>query len=697
MQSNDDQPRREGARRLSRALAAAFVATLALGLVLVAWTYSGTADGDPNSGSVPGPESSDSSLISDESPSSPTDAKRSQVEPESIESGPTLSAPKHSGVASVPDPKRTAYLDLAVEPAILVTRSLSVTVALQRLSASHGPIISAKLAGGPNEYRLDITEFLEALRYGEADLVVSASDGDLLTGRVIVPASSMTMRAANAELEEFGVSARIQLTPCGLMIGRVVSEAGDPLAGVTVALAADSLGRPRRRIMDSVLTGADGRFSFSIRQSFESRVLILAEEAYYPNQTYALAPGMVVDVGVIVVPGGAEISGVVVGASTEIPVDKMLLTAFARSDGETIQVGARAILWGEGPPRVYARSTRTDSRGNFRFAGLNRDAYVIITNGPPSACSTPGVPGRSISVTAPDSGVRFELQAPVVGFEIVGDAATQSPTVLVVDGDWSGECNTNEAGRAYWLVKPATRISAYFRCQGYKPGSIDLVSPDLGEYRSVRFELEPLDASSGVLVQLEGVEKYPIREASFAITQVDSDSTTHAVTKHISQYSPDGQYRLDGFDVGRYAIRIQAGTVPRDGRFYCPASIDVSVGTADVDVGTVELQKGGRLRLRIVDASGANIPAKCTLLSGTGIPLSVRFVAVDGVGGKYYESEDSLHPIGSDPTSWAEVSSAICLPFVDARVEATGYRVRTERIQIEVGVVVDRQVVMEPE
>lgn len=166
----------------------------------------------------------------------------------------------------------------------------------------------------------------------------------------------------------------------GTISGRVVTEDGDGLPGITVTLTLARSERVSQRRTAS--TDDDGNFRFNDLPPGAYRISTLSGRAYVPAPTLAgseprlYRPGETVTLQMI---KGGVITGRVTNAAGE-PVVALQLSAIRLRSAEGYPVSGQVS---------YYENAYTDDRGVYRFYGLTPGTYIIKANGGPQFVSPP--------------------------------------------------------------------------------------------------------------------------------------------------------------------------------------------------------------------------------------------------------------------------------------------------------------------
>jgi protocatechuate 3,4-dioxygenase beta subunit len=225
----------------------------------------------------------------------------------------------------------------------------------------------------------------------------TATFAPVVPGRYELVASAPGMAPAHQQVRVAGdTRVRVVLLPGAPVSGRVVDEAGKPVAGARVVYVASGqlFGQADWRL-DAITTGSDGAWRFAAlpRGSFR----FLASNSEHATGTSALVAhdGATEKTGVeIALPAGATVRGRVVD-TTQAPVA-----------GAHVQVqlafrapGNRGFRGGARPP---VRQTYSDDHGEFVVHGLPRDQLMATAQhekGSSSAVDVDATSGEADHVT----------------------------------------------------------------------------------------------------------------------------------------------------------------------------------------------------------------------------------------------------------------------------------------------------------
>jgi protocatechuate 3,4-dioxygenase beta subunit len=403
-----------------------------------------------------------------------------------------------------------------------------------------------------------------------------------------------------------GPPVRFQLGRGATAAGRVVDEAGQPVAGAEVTLTPPpmpsvpdaGLGRLR------AVSDAEGRFRFP-HVSAGSFRLQVSREGFAPGsagEATIQEKAAEVDLGTVILPSGAVIEGLLVNSRGK-PVEG------AEVDPEAFD------------GRLSIRPVTTGPDGRFRFADLPRGARLNLW------IDRPGFVQRQMpEVEAPTpKPLRIQLvEARSLKGQVVdpeGQPVAGARVALVEgggeglllgegfsEGAWGSSLATTDADGRFVLDRlPPGTIGIGVRAVGFRHRKLPGIQiPEDGEATPVEIRLERgpylegrvLDGQGRpvprALVRAEG----KVQEAggsSFGGTRADDD----------------GHYEISGLEPGPHTVTAQS----QEGGPSAQASVEIRVGPNRLDL---SLPAGTDVSGRVVDARG--LPVAGAFVSLLGVP-----------------------------------------------------------------------------
>lgn len=361
------------------------------------------------------------------------------------------------------------------------------------------------------------------------------------------------------------------LVPGAAVSGRVVDEAGAPVAGAVVtpfpaAVKGGLVPRPRRTAFD-VVTDADGRFAVPALDPGE-HLLQATHPEYLPGWSEPLTvDGRTPRTGLeLRVARGGVVAGQVVTPAGE-PAPFAVVRANALDHGV---LGAGVL------------TTLSDGEGRFRIAGLPRSAVELVAEHDGGTSENYGF-DLAAAAEATGAVLTLELDGVVSGVIVDADGTPIEGARVMCVGLPRGAIGLRP------IVPEPTGADGQFACRGLAPGDYELTamrpapnnnqSPwtrsagaraDAGD-TDVRIVIPGDGALAGQVVLADGS---PCREFG---ASVDPGGAPRPFV------TADGHFVLDGLAPRRYELRIT-------GPGFLPKTLPVSVpegGT--IDVGTIHL------------------------------------------------------------------------------------------------------------
>jgi hypothetical protein len=366
----------------------------------------------------------------------------------------------------------------------------------------------------------------------------------------------------------------LELLLAAVVEGTVVGPRGAPLANALVL--ARPAGADRERA-EAVRTDAAGRFRLAA-DGAAVRDLRVESPGLAPATLRRVRGGTPLR---IALGKGLALDGVVREARTGEPV------ADARVEARE-QGGDR--FWAPSQPKAGLVEARSDARGRFRLEGLGHGIYTVTGRSRER--------GRALR-RAVVAGGRVDLML-VAGGTLAG--AVRGPDRKAVEGAVvrvEPEA-VHVPRREEPIAAEATDARGWFELAGLEPGVYRLVvthgdfAPAVVSGLSVaadaevptRVDLERGAAVSGRLVALPD-RPLPGR---ISVHELDGEPAPAIVTDlSNTRIAGDGRFRLPRLPRGSHSLMLMA-----DG--YATRSIDVNVGSQDVDLGDVALDPGLTIR-----------------------------------------------------------------------------------------------------
>jgi len=442
--------------------------------------------------------------------------------------------------------------------------------------------------------------------------------------------TSASVRVPRPERGKVAAPVRIVLEPGRSLAGRVVDEAGQPLPGVAIKLLrSDFLPLAHWRSWPAdgsaweTVTDAGG--GFEVRHLAAGRYGLAAHGTGFATTLrdgIDLPPGNTpYDLGHLVVPRGAALAGRVTDRRGA-PVAEATIEYSPSPKGLPTQLESSRMLGGSDA----AAFAQTGPDGRFEISGLRRgeaiDLKVRAEGHPQAALRDVRAPtAEPLAIELADGG---RLSGRVIDGErrpVFGGG---------VSGQESGP--VEDRGLRDWGVGAGTDARGEFSLAGLSAGAVDLRVEAEG-YRASRVRgLEiaagrettgvevVLDAGSSLAGHLRDAAGKPMSRASVsAQREISRDDVLALMTGEqtmslvAARTAPDGAYRLDGLETGRY--EVSAGSSRQSVR----ATVDIQPGENTLDL-VAETHATAAVSGRVLDVSGAPVAGASVSLEADASP-----------------------------------------------------------------------------
>lgn len=410
----------------------------------------------------------------------------------------------------------------------------------------------------------------------------------------------------------------VRVEPGERVTGRIVDGAGRPVARASVALSLAGGADARRRPLEEVETGPDGRFLLGFTSSTHYVL-----QARHENVGTALIEELSLDAGEaralgdLPLVGGAEVRGTVRHPDGE-PVAWLELEAFeedlaASANGSFVaRRDVRVRERGDG--LTSARAT-TDESGAFRIRGLRPGRFVLRATdadmrlAPEDARVSPGARDVMLTLDAPRLVARVvdEDGAPVRGADVRWTELVPRP-----DGGFAPgrrrEAGTIWPGAVATFLIPRANAGAQARVclqatLGGRRGPEQIVDL-IGTPTAQRIELRlPRASATGVLqIAVNGADGVPLQDLRVALES--------AVTgERAFEFEADADGRVRDVPVGTYHVVV--GYAPGSERDHFPVESPeaVTVHAGETTTAAWTARRGARCTI-VVSTRGALSPER---------------------------------------------------------------------------------------
>jgi Carboxypeptidase regulatory-like domain len=437
----------------------------------------------------------------------------------------------------------------------------------------------------------------------------SGDDGTFLLEGVPAGWRTLTARAeglASAVVDGLAVSAgsevsevEIHLAPGGAISGKLIDEAGEPVAGASVRISAAGPGGEDLARSGLVEPAEDGSFRARHLRPGIYRVRVVATDHQAESRDAVVVVEGMETAGVdFVLRGGASIAGKVLTLKG-VPIAGAKLHAWPRQ-------GVRTGAW-----RAVDVISLAD--GSFRLTGLEAGAYQVNV-------SKVGFTGRgpdSVPVGTDGLEIRLQQQATLVGTVIVGSDGAPAP-VAKVRVHAAGETD-DRITRSVSVASP----DGEFSVRGLEPGRYELEASTEAGLRSLRVPVsisggetpEPVTLTLRPAASIRGTVLLPDGSpCEGALLQaLPQDPVARGARPGFTRSDTEGRFVIRALRPGRYLVRArhvgwspaeeftavnEGGDVQLTPRLREPGGFRLSV--TDPDGVPVEVREGEEVALRLV-------------------------------------------------------------------------------------------------
>lgn len=436
-----------------------------------------------------------------------------------------------------------------------------------------------------------------------------------------------------------------RLDPTGSAAGRVVSPDGVPADNARVFVALQNpLTRTVRGLAEAT-TDKDGRYLVKNLNANATYVLAAHKPgtAIGTSEPIVVGPNEIKDGMDITLRRGAGISGVVSNEASA-PIAGAVITA---------EIPPFADVWfppGMDLGQPTTRTIVTGPDGRFELTDLWKGSFTFGIEHPEHVALTQ----QKVVIKESDQQITNDFTMKIGRF-ISGsvfalDGRPAEGATVSASKPWSdrpeGTATVDQRGqyRISGLVKGNYRVQA--RKEGASSKAVNEVPSDS---ESVNFTLVENGLVTGVVLSPDGVP-----EAEFMVTLIPLDevpgrpptpSSRRAIPQSFSD--PGGRFAMENVEPGLYNVVASSA---QNGRV---EKTDVQVpGGGPVDVGVLQLPRGGVIRGRLTDVAGAPLFDVTVTAVNTGLQAAGKEKGDPKVVGK-----DPKDPTGEQPDTGAGTQS----------------------------------------
>ncbi|MCI0342588.1 MAG: sigma-70 family RNA polymerase sigma factor [Planctomycetales bacterium] len=485
-----------------------------------------------------------------------------------------------------------------------------------------------------------------------------------------------------------------------LLIGRVLREDGTPVKDAAVGVFAMAAAGPVGRPIDEARSHEAGGFRLSVRES--GRFLVVAgTNSVRPAAVEAAAVlGRETTVPDLVLLGGVSVSGRVLipgGPPTHLAMLGVLATE--KGGGTRLNVGTGYWTWRDGAIRNHSMQGWPGPDGSYRVEGLDPGTYEVNLGpyrGSGLMIHSDLLEATRRLVTAPADRVDLEVRAAFLAFEVrSGGAPLRDAKVRVRLDATTHILPTDEEGRAEFGLTPGGRYRLEVLAHGHDPHRSLVVAPGVGERRVHPVELlrSPLREIVFVLSDSMGGA---VRRAGVWFRRKEGEVEPGDKASHLTETVAEGdRIVIRGVESGGWSVAIRPGGSwhGHDG-YYRPIQMEVVVPQEGTVERSFTVEPAGRLRLRVHDAAGRNLPARCEVRDATGQSLDPEFVWHSDDDPRRGGAFTHGHVFEGAPI---HVEPALSPGRYELAFSLEGFRPRTVPVDVRVGETADLDVTLERE
>ncbi len=381
------------------------------------------------------------------------------------------------------------------------------------------------------------------------------------------------------------VAENFELQPTGLVTGRVVNSNGEPISGARVmAKRASDSASSVEQILSNDLSDRDGKFQLSGIEAGENTVVRVKKAEFLDGASaaFAVEPSGALALDPILMQLGGSLGGTVLGA-----------------DGKPI-AGAMVIVTSEGETELQQAgnpSSPTSSRGEFLIQGLKSGTVDLVVK------AVHHLEKRLVAIEIQEgrlhgdikvqlemgntvSGVVLDSKGkPIVSAEIVGKDFAQGMKEIRTSSGNDGTF-TVEGILAADVVELSVSHESF---TAYNDPKVRVGSTDL------KIVLQELGSLRGIVVDSKGV---PIATAFTVQAQNPTAKDPRKQPKTQTYTSADGSFEYKGVPAGTYTVFVRSPQYSAWSR----KNVQLSDGEV-VDLGAIELEEGGRVFGKVIDAA----------------------------------------------------------------------------------------------
>ncbi len=509
--------------------------------------------------------------------------------------------------------------------------------------------VAAKL-GAAGSYKVNVSR-LAAL--GARRLLVLVDHPSYLPAEIRVELDGSLRVNANT----------IELQAARVVLGKVLEPDGTPAAGVRVGLFSLSPGNQDVMPIDKLTTPAGGAFRLRAPAG-GAYALIAFREGIRPASRFIDLNTGLLDLGTLRLEAGLSIAGVLHAANGVLLEGTQLRCEASKPPGERrLRLADRRFLRIGDSVEIATAIATCDAQGHFEFSGLGPQVCDIGVERMAGVDAIAWDPSR-FGLFACASGVRaprfdLPLELPWSIFDIEVPALTQAgqgrfeaPEDFAVDIAMTAEPG-REAGAANHLrLRPAsgthTRLQVHpgasydvslRGCTSAGAADFTLLAPPSGICHKIPLEFNTAGVGATLVLELGsselaaaesiGVGFFPIPAGATAWPR-DAEPAGGVLFERNATLDPSNHVSLADLPVGHWRVQVRVGgTYARPFGFVLPAVLDVELAPGMTSTRSVPIERGGRARLTVLTASGAQSTASARLFDAAGVEHALQLMALE--------------------------------------------------------------------
>ncbi len=455
----------------------------------------------------------------------------------------------------------------------------------------------------------------------------------------------------------------IELQAARVVQGKVLAPDGTPAAGVRVGLYSLSPGNQDVMPIDKLNTRADG--AFRLRAQAKGAYAVIAfREGIRPASRFIDLNAALVDLGALRLEAGLSIAGTLHAApGVELEGTQLRCEAVKPPGERRLRLADRRFLRIGDSIEIATAMATCDAQGHFEFSGLGPQLCDIGVERMSGVDATPwdparfGLFGAASAVRAPRFDLQLELPWSLFDLEVpaltqAGQGRFAMPEDFAVDIAMTAEPG-REAGSANNLrlrplpgthtclqVHPGASYDIKLRgCTSGGAADFTLVAPQSGISTKIPLEFNPAGVGAALVLELGGsdlaaaepigVGFFPIA-AGAAAWERDAEQTSGVLFERNATLDPSNRVSFADLPAGLWRVQVRVGgTYARSFGFVLPAVLDVDLAPGMTSNRSVPIERGGRARMMVLTASGAQSTATARLFDAAGVEHALQLMALE--------------------------------------------------------------------